>query len=79
MQHWGYAGIHLHVHLPAIYAYAYCYRTANTYCQASRDTEVAADSATKARAADRSWRNNRDTSAQANTRSTSGTDSYSDC
>ena len=45
MQHWVYAGIHLHLHLPAIDAYTYCYRTANAYRQASRDTEAAPDSA----------------------------------
>ena len=34
MQHWGYAGIHLYLHLPAIYAYTYCYRDSDGYGQA---------------------------------------------
>ena len=50
MPHWVYAGIHLYLHLPGIhaYAYTYCYRTANAYRQASRDTAAAPKSAAKA-------------------------------
>jgi hypothetical protein len=64
LQHWGYAGIHLYLHLPAIYAYTYtnsASSVANRDCdfhtdtqtkphsETSYDTEAAPESATKAR------------------------------
>ena len=64
MQHWVYAGIHLYLHLPAIYAYSYtnsASSVANRDCdfhtdtqtnphpKTPSDTEAAADSAAKAR------------------------------
>ena len=64
MQHWGYAGIHLYLHLPAIYAHAYSYANsassvANRDCdfhtqtkphsETSHYAEAAPESAAKAR------------------------------
>jgi hypothetical protein len=56
MQHWVYAGIHLHVHLPAVHAYTYCNRfrhcdtdtQTNAHSESAYDAEAATDSATEA-------------------------------
>ena len=61
MQHWGYVGIHLYLHLPAIHAYAYsdCYSHRGWDCDTDTQTkphsetshyaEAAPESAAKAR------------------------------
>jgi len=56
LQNWGNAGSHLHVHLPAIHAYAYthshrdsnCDRETKSHSESAYDTEAAPDSAAKA-------------------------------
>jgi len=53
MPHWVYAGIHLYLHLPAVYAYTYSncnshsdtYGQTNTHAQARDNTERASYSA----------------------------------
>ena len=48
MQHWGYAGIHLYLHLPAIHAYAYTYSYTNSASSvANRDCDFHTDTQTK--------------------------------
>jgi hypothetical protein len=54
LHNWGYAGSHLHVNLPVIYAYAYshcdsnCDRETNAHSEITFDTEATAESAAEA-------------------------------
>ena len=52
MQHWGYTGIHLYLHLPAIHAYAYVYSYTNSAssvanCYSDRFRQCNTDTQTK--------------------------------